>query len=195
MLGLSILGQMRDLEEGTRRGAGKEPAPLLQGINHIALATGSMDNTIRFWRDLLGFRLVAMLGQTGYRSYAFQLPNGNTVMFFEWPGVEPLPRKDHHKPVKGPFVFDHISFAVERKEDLYELKDRLEAAGFDVSDVADHGYFASIYSFDPNGLPIEFSTTVPVQTKPIVTDPAPSEIARQGADPVPGVWPVPKRKT
>ncbi len=29
------------------------------GINHLAMATGDMDVTIRFWRDLLGMRLVA----------------------------------------------------------------------------------------------------------------------------------------
>jgi len=35
------------------------------GVNHLAMATGDMDGTIRFWRDLLGFRLVAGLGAPG----------------------------------------------------------------------------------------------------------------------------------
>lgn len=35
------------------------------GINHLAMATRDMDRTIRFWRDLLGTRLVAGLGQNG----------------------------------------------------------------------------------------------------------------------------------
>ena len=29
------------------------------GVNHLAMATNDMDKTIRFWRDLLGMRLVA----------------------------------------------------------------------------------------------------------------------------------------
>jgi catechol 2,3-dioxygenase-like lactoylglutathione lyase family enzyme len=29
------------------------------GVNHLAMATGDMDMTVRFWRDLLGMRLVA----------------------------------------------------------------------------------------------------------------------------------------
>jgi catechol 2,3-dioxygenase-like lactoylglutathione lyase family enzyme len=37
------------------------------GINHLAMATRDMDTTIRFWRDLLGMRLVAGLGRPGYR--------------------------------------------------------------------------------------------------------------------------------
>jgi len=32
------------------------------GVNHLAMATGDMDLTIRFWRDLLGMKLVAGLG-------------------------------------------------------------------------------------------------------------------------------------
>lgn len=43
------------------------------GINHLAMATGDMDKTIRFWRDLLGMRLVAGLGETGYRHYFFEI--------------------------------------------------------------------------------------------------------------------------
>ncbi len=31
----------------------------LNGVNHLAMATGDMDKTIRFWRDLLGMKLVA----------------------------------------------------------------------------------------------------------------------------------------
>ena len=34
-----------------------------KGINHLAMATGDMDRTTRFWRDLLGMRLVAGLGK------------------------------------------------------------------------------------------------------------------------------------
>ena len=36
------------------------------GVNHLAFATGNMDETIRYWRDLLGMRLVAGLGQRDY---------------------------------------------------------------------------------------------------------------------------------
>jgi catechol 2,3-dioxygenase-like lactoylglutathione lyase family enzyme len=120
-----------------------------------------MDLTIRFWRDLLGLKLILKLGEPGERSYVFQLPGGDWVVFFEWAGVKPVPEKPHHEPVKGPFIFDHVSFGVEGRKDLLDLKERLEGAGFEVSEVEDHGLFASVYSFDPNGVPIEFSTDLP----------------------------------
>ncbi|MEE8401208.1 MAG: VOC family protein [Candidatus Hydrothermarchaeaceae archaeon] len=39
------------------------------GISHFAMATSDMDSTVRYWRDLLGMRLVAGLGKPGYRQY------------------------------------------------------------------------------------------------------------------------------
>ena len=102
------------------------------GVNHLAMATGDMDKTIRFWRDLLGMRLVAGLGQPGYRHYFFQISNSDLIAFFEWSGTEQVAKKEHGRPVKGPFIFDPVSFGVETEDDLWELKDKLEAAGFHV---------------------------------------------------------------
>ena len=61
------------------------------GGNHLAFVTGDMDKTIRFWRDLLGMRLVATLGEQGFRHYFFELSETDTVAFFEWDGAEPVP--------------------------------------------------------------------------------------------------------
>ncbi|MDH4012260.1 MAG: VOC family protein, partial [Desulfobacterales bacterium] len=127
------------------------------GINHLAMATRDMDTTIRFWRDLLGLRLVAGLGGPKYRHYFFELSEHDMIAFFEWPDVEKIPDKDHGVPVRGPFVFDHVSLGVESDDDLWELKDKLETAGIWVSEVIDHGFIHSIYTFDPNNIPIEFS--------------------------------------
>ena len=107
-------------------------------INHLAMATRDMDKTILFWRDLLGMRLVAGLGHPGYRHYFFQISGSDLIAFFEWLGTEPVAKKEHGRPVKGPFTFDHVSFGVESEDDLWELKDKLEAAGFHVSDTIDH---------------------------------------------------------
>ena len=162
------------------------------GVNHLAMATGDMDKTIRFWRDLLGMRLVAGLGQPGYRHYFFQISDSDLIAFFEWPGVEPVSKKDHGRPVKGPFIFDHVSFGVDSEDNLWELKDRLEAAGFHVSDVIDHGFIHSIYAHDPNGIPIEFSHNVAgvdIRSKPQMRDAAPSEVTLEGTGPRTGAWP------
>lgn len=169
-----------------------------KGINHLAMATRDMDQTIRFWRDLLGMRLILALGKPGYRHYFFEISEEDLIAFFEWPDVEPVSPKDHGYPVSGPFIFDHVSFGVEKEEDLWEIRDKLEEGGFWVSEVIDHGFIHSLYSFDPNGIPIEFShgvQSVDVRRNPKVADLAPSDIAREGPDPQPDKWPPLKRPT
>jgi hypothetical protein len=114
------------------------------------------------------------------------------IAFFEWPDVDKAPEKDHGAPVKGPFVFDHVSFEVESEEDLWKLRDRLEAADIWVSEVMNHGFIHSIYSFDPNNIPIEFSAPVPhvnIRKYPKMKDKRPSAVAREGPEPQPGHWP------
>lgn len=162
------------------------------GVNHLAMATGDMDLTIRFWRDLLGMRLVAGFGRPGYRQYFFEISETCAIAFFEWPSVRPVQEKEHGQVVSGPFVFDHISFGVEKENDLWTLKDCINAAGLWVSEVIDHGFIRSIYSFDPNGIPIEFSHNVrgiDIRKAPVITDTAPTEAAQEGADQQSGVWP------
>ena len=168
------------------------------GVNHIAMATGDLNTTIRFWRDLLGMRLIAGLGQPGYRHYFFEISGTCAITFFEWPSIKPVPEKEHGRMVDGPFIFDHISFGIETEDELWALKDRIDAAGFWVSEVIDHGFIHSIYSFDPNGIPIEFSCNVnefDVRKTPVMADPDPSETAREGDEPNAGIWPTVQRPT
>jgi catechol 2,3-dioxygenase-like lactoylglutathione lyase family enzyme len=168
------------------------------GVNHLAMATGDMDETTRFWRDLLGMRLVAGLGEPGYRHYFFEISGNDLIAFFEWPGVKPVPKKDHGRPVTGPYIFDHVSFGVETEDDLWRIKDKLSAAGFWVSEVINHGFIHSIYAFDPNGIPIEFSHNVEgidVRRNPQMRDSAPSAVTKEGAEPKLDKWPEVKHPT
>lgn len=166
------------------------------GINHLALATGDLDSTIRFWRDLLGLRMVLGYGHEGFRQYFFEISETDMIAFFEWKCVEPLPLRDHGSPVKGPLGFDHVSLGVASERDLRELKDRLDAAGIWVSEVVDHGFILSVYAFDPNGIPIEFSSHVKgvdIRKKPVFKDSDPCCAAIQGSEPVGGFWREPDK--
>jgi catechol 2,3-dioxygenase-like lactoylglutathione lyase family enzyme len=163
-----------------------------KGINHLAMVTRDMDRTIRFWRDFLGMRLVAGLGARKYRHYFFEISDNDMIAFFEWPDVESIPEKDHGVPVKGPFAFDHVSIAVDSDEDLWILRDRFEAARLWISEIIDHGFIHSIYAFDPNNIPIEFSAPVAqvdIRNKPQMLDKKPCLTALEGSEPVQGHWP------
>lgn len=168
------------------------------GINHLALATGDMDATVRFWRDLLGMRLVATLGKPGYRQYFFEVSDRDLIAFFEWPGVEPIPEKDAGRVAGGPFAFDHACFGLDTADRLWELKDKLEAAGIWVSEVVDNGFIHSLFTFDPNGISLEFCYSVEgvdIRAEPRMLDAAPSAVTHEGVEPQHDTWPVVKRPT
>ena len=163
------------------------------GVNHLAFVTGDMDKTVRFWRDLLGMRLVATIGEHGFRHYFFELSEADTVAFFEWDGAEPVPEKRHGVAFRGPIAFDHVALGLESANELWELRDKLAAAGYEVSGPIDHGFIHSIYAFDPNGIPIEFSYNVPgidIRKTPVFGDKDPAVTAQEGTDPQPDVWPA-----
>ncbi len=164
------------------------------GIHHLALTTGSLERTIRFWRDLVGLELRARLGAPGYRQYFFAAGGRTMLAFFEWAGAAPVPEKDHGAPMAGPIVFDHVALELAGDDDLFELRARLEAAGFWVSEPLDQGFVRSIYSFDPNGVPVEFSVSAGAadfRETPLFADREPGAAALEGATAQPGVWPEP----
>lgn len=156
------------------------------------MATNDMDGTIFFWRDLLGMRLIAGLGRPGARQYFFEISEGSLLGFFEWKTVEPVDEKDHGYPASGPLVFDHVAFEVGTDEDLWVLKNKLDAAGFWVSEIIDHGFIHSVYSFDPNGIAIEFSSSVEgvdLRRAPMMLDSEPGPIALEGPECHSEKWP------
>ena len=170
----------------------------LQGINHLAFITDDMVTTIRFYRDLLGLKLSAGIGHDGYRHYFFQFPDGAThVAFFEYDGATVMNRKFPGNRSSLPLGFDHVSFTVNTREDLYALKDRLEAADIEVEGAIDHGIFWSIYFYDPhNNIPLEATWQfMDIERYPAISEDDPLDIAAEGADPQPGHWPAVRHAT
>ena len=131
-------------------------APRWRGINHLALITGDMDATVRFYVGVLGARLVATIGTPHFRHYFFDIGTGNTVAFFEYAGIELDPfAKPAGVPHQRAVQFDHLSLNLADENAVLELRDRLKRANCEVTDVVDHGFIHSIYFNDPNGIALE----------------------------------------
>lgn len=162
-----------------------------KGINHVAMATNDMNKTIRFWRDLLGMRLVAGYGKPGNKQYFFEVSEETFISFFEWPEVEPMPDKDPSSPVKGPFNLDHLCIELEDEDELWRLKNRFKSVGIWATEVIDHGFVHSIFTTDPNNIQIEFCVSVKgvsISKNPRILDSSPSDAAKEGAEPQPDKW-------
>ena len=170
----------------------------LKGINHLAFITSDMVKTIRFYRDLLNLKLTAGIGHDGYRHYFFQFPDGVThVAFFEYDGATAMNRKFPGDRSSLPLGFDHVAFTVDSREELFALKDRLEAANIEVEGAVDHGIFWSIYFYDPdNNIPLEATWQFMDSLRyPAVSDDDPLDIVGEGADLQAGHWPAVERHT
>jgi catechol 2,3-dioxygenase-like lactoylglutathione lyase family enzyme len=132
--------------------------PRWAGINHLALVTNDMDATVRFYVGALGARLVATIGNPHFRHYFFEIGPRNTIAFFEYPDS---PTESFAKPAGIPDPrapqFDHVSFDLPDEEALLALRNRLKAAGCEVTDVVDHDFIRSVYFNDPNGIALEAS--------------------------------------
>ena len=163
---------------------------MFNGINHLAFITNDLQKTIRFWRDLLGFPLVAGLGNAEFKHYFFQVTPKDSIAFFAYDQATPMVIKRQGVPTEEPLGFDHVSLGVETQADLFQLKDRLEAAGLDVMGPVDHGFIWSIYFYDPNNIPLEISwQNQEITEPPILSDQAPPPAALEGSAPQPGHWP------
>lgn len=164
----------------------------------MAMVTADMEATIRFWRDLIGLRLIHGFGEVDFRQYFFEIDAQSCLAFFEWEGAEPIKRKVHGQPFSGPLAFDHLAFEMNSKEEVWALKDRLEAAGFACSDMIEHEFIHSVYSFDPNDIPIELCYEVKgheIRRVPVINDAHPPAAALEGVEPQPRIWPEVTRPT
>ena len=134
----------------------REETPRWRGINHLALVTPDMDATVRFYHGVLGMRLVATLMAGPMRHYFFEMGPENTVAFFEWKGA-PTMAKQAGVPVPGPVQLDHLSFNLPDEAALVALRERVLAAGCEITEVVDHDIMRSVYFTDPNGIALEAS--------------------------------------
>jgi catechol 2,3-dioxygenase-like lactoylglutathione lyase family enzyme len=132
--------------------------PAWRGVNHLALVTGDMDRTVRFYHGVLGARLVATIGTPDFRHYFFEIGPGQTVAFFEYADAPPASfAKPAGVPDPRAIQFDHLSLDLADEAALEALQARLKAFGCEVTDVIDHGFMRSIYFTDPDGIALEAS--------------------------------------
>jgi catechol 2,3-dioxygenase-like lactoylglutathione lyase family enzyme len=127
--------------------SGERPASSARGLHHVALLSGDVERTIRFYQDVLEFPLTEIFENRDYRGsnhFFFDIGNGNLLAFFDFPGLDLGP----YAEVLG--GLHHIAISVE-PERWQHLKGKLDAAG--VQYQMESG--TSIYFRDPDGARME----------------------------------------
>jgi catechol 2,3-dioxygenase-like lactoylglutathione lyase family enzyme len=127
--------------------ADQRPASSARGLHHTALISSDVEQTVRFYQDVLEFPLTELIENRDYPGsshFFFDIGTGNLLAFFDFPGLDVGP----YAEVLGGLHHMAISVAPERWEKLVE---RLTDAG--VAHEVHSG--VSVYFRDPDGARIE----------------------------------------
>lgn len=133
----------------------------LSGVHHAARPTWKLRETVEFYRDVMGLKLVHCVSARGWGKgyhpdflhFFFDSGNGSTIAFFYYLG-HAQPDHLHHR---AEFDNDahHTAWRVETKEELEVWRQRLESRGVEIMYQIEHEVVESIYFRDPNGYYLE----------------------------------------
>ena len=127
--------------------AGERPESSARGVHHIALISSDVEQTIRFYQELLEFPLTEIFENRDYKGsnhFFFDIGHGNLLAFFDFPGLDVGP----YAEVLG--GLHHIAIAVP-PERWTHLKGKLGASGISYHEAGG----SSIYLADPDGARVE----------------------------------------
>jgi catechol 2,3-dioxygenase-like lactoylglutathione lyase family enzyme len=123
------------------------PASSARGLHHFAVVARDVEETIRFYQELLEFPLTEIFENRDYQGsnhFFFDIGHDNLLAFFDFPGLD----VGEYAEVLG--GLHHIAISVEPQK-WEHLKGKLDDAG--VEYLEESG--TSIYFRDPNGARVE----------------------------------------
>src|SRR5215510_7394360 len=126
------------------------PPSSARGLHHMALICRDVEETIRFYQDVMGFPLVDLLENRDYAGsshFFFDIGNRNLLGFFDFPG--------HEHPAFTETIggVQHLAISISPKQ--YDAaRKRLDEAGVAYLG-PDRGVEESMYFRDPNGVGLE----------------------------------------
>jgi catechol 2,3-dioxygenase-like lactoylglutathione lyase family enzyme len=123
------------------------PPSSARGLHHFAVVARDVEETVRFYQELLEFPLTELFENRDYpgsNHFFFDIGNDNLLAFFDFPGLDVGP----YAEVLG--GLHHIAISVE-PEKWERLMRKLDEAGVEYV----HESGTSIYFRDPNGARLE----------------------------------------
>lgn len=125
----------------------ERPASSARGVHHVALLSNDVETTIDFYQGLLEFPLTELFENRDYEGsthFFFDIGNGNTVAFFDFPGLD---LADYAEVLGG---LHHLAISVE-PDKWTHLKAKLDEHGVEYA----HVDGSSLYFRGPDGERLE----------------------------------------
>ncbi len=148
----NIEGSIREAEWSELRdrfmlSSAQRPASTARGVHHTALLSSNVEQTIKFYQEILGFPLYELFENRDYKGsthFFFDIGNGNALAFFDFPGLD----LGEYREVLG--GHHHLAISME-PANWTMIKARLDAEGIEYA----HIDGSSIYFRGPDGERIE----------------------------------------
>jgi catechol 2,3-dioxygenase len=156
-------------DKSTERSAGTNQAVKPTGINHLVLNVRDMEESHRFWTEILGFDQVGELKPRADR------PNPPKMRFYSADhdgrhnhhDIALVENKDLPPPPKDwsmfgmPVAINHVAITLPSREAWLKQLAYLQEKGVPFDRRVDHGMTHSLYIHDPNGYGVELLYELP----------------------------------
>jgi catechol 2,3-dioxygenase-like lactoylglutathione lyase family enzyme len=132
--------------------------PSWQGIHHIALSTPNLDDTITFYRDILGmkFLFIAPASDMHGRHAAFLPGEGYLGLhFFEVQDAQIFTPPNLDTMHWLPGALHHIALAIPDEEAALKLRQHLAAHNVQMTEIMEQGPTRNMIFLDNNGIVLE----------------------------------------
>jgi catechol-2,3-dioxygenase len=128
-------------------------------LNHAVLYVRDLEETVRFYRDVLGFERIDEMTPDGFKGAAFLRAPGSTNdhdlgLFEIGPAAGP---SGAGRTTVGLY---HLAWELDTLDELERAAHKLSEAGALVG-ASDHGTTKSLYGKDPNGIEFEIVWIIP----------------------------------
>lgn len=138
------------------------PKPQIACISHVDLSVTSLEASTNWYGELLG--MVELFrhrnDELGYSVQYMMEPNSGIVMGFECHDANQNTPFDERR-----VGLDHLSWAVESREQLDGWLARLDERGISHSDISDHEMWDVLVFRDPDNIQLEFIYMKPEAAK------------------------------
>jgi catechol-2,3-dioxygenase len=152
------------MADGTTPIAPEAPAEAVTpaGVNHLVINVRDIEESHRFWTEVLGFKQVGQSSRRNMRFYSGDhsgLMNHHDIALCENPNL-PKPPADWSM-FDTPLAINHIAITMPNREAWLKQLAWLQKNGVKFNRRVNHGMTHSVYINDPNGYGVEVLYELP----------------------------------